>query len=185
MRSGMNQRGMYFYESFPWISHSASLEILGHLRPKLRKREKRRGMNVFPRRLLEWVAACRKLEFWVTIQWAHPPADQGNPLKVAEKQEEEERYNRGRWRGFKLIAVNYWPLSLSLVSFSFSSSPPLLFSKEREQCWLLGPGAPYLAHPRHTEHLNSQQGNKYLIHRYFMMFLSLFILFTTLVQVEV
>ena len=36
----------------------------------------------------------------------------------------------------------------------------LLISKKREQCWLLGPGAPYLGHRRHSEHLNSRRGRK-------------------------
>ena len=57
------------------------------------------------------------------------------------------------------------------------------FLKKREQCWLLGPGAPYLGHRRHSEHLNSRRGRKLSIFHHSPCFLGEYFYFYFVLEI--
>ena len=57
------------------------------------------------------------------------------------------------------------------------------FLKKREQCWLLGPGAPYLGHRRHSEHLNSRRGRKLSIFHHSPCFLGEYFCFYFVLEI--
>ena len=122
------------------VSRAASIDAGSPLDPKLRKEKREKQRNeCISQKIAGMSRSLQKA--WIL---GHPPYGQGTPTswpgkpaKVAEKQEEEERY-RGRRRGCKLLST----FGLSLY-FSPSPSPPphLSFSPRRGSnvdFWALG-----------------------------------------------
>ena len=106
---GMHRRrGIYF----PKMSDAASRMHRFWVEHSLGKE-----MNVFPRRLLEWAAICRKLEFWVKAGWE-------NPLKSGEENRGETIYLKKRRKDYFLLLFEEEGAMLTFGPWGALSRPP-------------------------------------------------------------
>ena len=130
--------GNVFLWKFPMNKSRSKLRDSGSPTPKIEKKREKKRNECISQKIAGMSRSLQKAWILGHHTVGTPTSWPGKPAKVAEKQEEEKRYNRGRWRGCKLLSTI---CPLSLLFLSPSPPPHLSFSRRRGSnvdFWALG-----------------------------------------------